>query len=182
MTNQTTDYRIPTTLSMEYVPTQYQEALAARYRTAAIIVIAFCVSVLVHLTVAKFMTVDEVNPGTDTWPQPVYSAVIVLGVVVVALRRILLSKTVMATATQRGASAVLQHLFAMTVIICALAEVAAIGGLVLYKLTGDYQYSWRLGVVSLFLLLYTFPRKAEWARAVAASAKTQTGGASQVAK
>lgn len=167
---------------MEYISVEHQKALDQRYRTAAIIVMAFCISVLVYLIVAKFITVEDIKPGTETWQQPAYSAVIVLGVVVVALRRILMSKTLMATATQRGVSAVLQHLFTMTIIICALAEIAALGGLVLYLLTGDYQYSWRLGVVSLFLLLYTFPRKGEWERAIADSAKLQTGGASQAAR
>ena len=167
---------------MEYIPVEYQQALAQRYRTAAIIVMAFCVSVLLYLVIAKFITVDDIKPGVETWQQPVYSAVIVLGVVVVALRRILMSKPLMATATERGAGAVLQHLFTMTIVICALAEIAAIGGLVLYVMPGDYQYSWRLGVVSLFLLLYTFPRRGEWARAVAACAKTQTGGASQTTR
>jgi hypothetical protein len=52
---------------------------------------------------------------------------------------------------------------------------AAIAGLVLYLLTGDYQYSWRLGVVGLFLLVYSLPRRGEWERAVAESAKIQSG-------
>lgn len=158
---------------MEYIPVEHQQALGQRYRTAAIIVGAFCISVLINMLVAKLMPVDDIKPGTETWQQPAYSAVIVLGVVVVALRRIMMSKMLMGTATQRGPSAVLQHLFMMTIIICALAEIAAIGGLVLFQMTGDYQYSWRLGVVSLFLLLYTFPRKGEWERAVADSAKAQ---------
>ncbi|HQR32308.1 MAG TPA: hypothetical protein PLK30_06205 [Blastocatellia bacterium] len=167
---------------MEYISIEHQKALAQQYRTAAIIVVAFCISVLVYLIIAKFITIDDIKPGTEPWAQPVYSAVIVLGVVVVALRRILMSKTMMATAKQRGAIAVLRHLFTITVIICALAEIAAIGGLALYLITGDYQYSWRLGVVSLFLLLYTFPRKSEWERAVADSAKARSGNAPSTAQ
>lgn len=167
---------------MDYISVEHQNALDQRYRTAAIIVGAFCLSVLVYLIVAKFITVNDIKPGTESWQQPAYSAVIVLGVVVVALRRILLSKTVMSTATQRGVGAVLQHLLTITVIICALAEIAAIGGLILYLMTGDYQYSWRLGVVSLFLLLYTFPRKGEWEKAVVASANARTATASSTAR
>ena len=147
---------------MEYIPVEYQQALAQRYRAAAIIVAAFCVSVLVCLLVARFITVDDIKPGVETWQRPVYSAAIALGVLVIAMRRILMSKPLMATATARGASAVLQHLFTMTVIIGALAEIAGIGGLVLYLLTGDYDYSWRLGGVGLVLLLYTLPRRGEW--------------------
>lgn len=167
---------------MEYISIEHQKALAQQYRTAVIIVVAFCISVLVYLIIAKFITIDDIKPGTEPWAQPVYSAVIVLGVVVVALRRILMSKTMMTTATQRGVTAVLRHMFAITVIICALAEIAAIGGLTLYLMTGDYQYSWRLGVVSLFLLLYTFPRKGEWERAVADSTKPRTGNESSTVR
>lgn len=167
---------------MEYISVEHQKALGQRYKMAAIIVMAFCISVLVQMLVAKLMTPKDPMIGTESWQQPVYSAVIVLGVVVVALRRILLSKMAMGSATQRGVSAVLQHLMTMTIIICALAETVAIGGLVFYQLTGDYQYSWRLGVVSLFLLLYTFPRKGEWERAVAACAKAQPGSQSQTAR
>ncbi|MFN0112085.1 MAG: hypothetical protein ACKVZH_24750 [Blastocatellia bacterium] len=156
---------------MEYIPTQHQEALARRYRTAATIVIAFCLSVLIYMLIGKFITVDDIKPGTESWPQPVYSAAIALGVLVVALRRILMSKTMMATAIQRGAAAVLRHLFTLTIIICALAELAAIGGLVVYLLTGNYDYCLRLGGVSIVLLLYTFPRKGEWERAVAQTTK-----------
>jgi len=167
---------------MEYIPVEHQQAFAQRYRTAAIIVMAFIISVLVYMLVAKFITVDDIKPGTESWVQPVYSAAIVLGVVVVALRRILLSKTMMGTAMQRGAGAVLKHLFTMTVILCALAELTGIAGLALYLLTGNYDYSLRLGAVSLIVLLYTFPRKGEWERAVAVSAKLQTGSTSQMAR
>lgn len=162
---------------MEYIPVQHQEALGQRYRTAAIIVMAFIISVLVYMVIAKFITVNDIKPGTESWIQPVYSAAIVLGVVVVALRRFLLSKTVMGTARQTGVSAVLNQLFTMTIILCALAELTGIAGLVLYLLTGNYDYSLRLGAVSLIVLLYTFPRKGEWERAVADSAKAQSATA-----
>lgn len=166
---------------MQYISVEHQKTLGQRYKTAAIIVVAFCLSVLVYMLVARYVTPNEMLPGSETWQQPVYSAVIVLGVVVVALRRIMLSKMMIGTATQRGVAAVLRHLFTMTIVICALAEIAAIGGLLLYLLTGDYQYSWRLGVVSIFLLIYTFPRRGEWERAVAESANLKAGAGAQVA-
>jgi len=166
---------------MEYISVEHQKALDGRYRMAVIIVLAFGISVLIYLLVAKFIKPGEPVPGSETWMQPAYSAAIVLGLSVVALRRILLSKMVMGPAAMRGAQAVLNTLQAMTIFCCVLAEFVAIGGLGLYLLTGDYQYSWRLGLVSLFLLLYSFPRRGEWDRAVAESAKTQ-GSHPQAAK
>jgi hypothetical protein len=47
----------------------------------------------------------------------------------------------------------------------------AILGFVAYSLTGDYQFCWRLSVVGLLLILYGFPRRWEWERAVVAHAQ-----------
>ena len=60
------------------------------------------------------------------------------------------------------------------IIIGAIAEAVGISGLIFYRLTGDYQYSWRLGVVAILLILYSFPRRGEWERAVAESEKHGT--------
>lgn len=167
---------------MEYLSVENQKALGQRYKSAATIMLAFCASVLVYMLVAKLLPPNDSPPGSESWQQPVYSAVIVLGLVVVVLRRFLLSNMMVGPAIQRGVQAILRHLFVVTLVIAVLAEIAAIGGLALYKLTGDYQYSWRLGVVSLFLLAYNFPRRGEWERAVAHSANLKNGAAAQAAK
>ncbi len=167
---------------MEYLSVENQKALAQRYKTAVIIVMAFAITVLVYMLIAKILTPNEIMPGSEGWQQPVYSAAIVLGLVVVILRRFLLSNMMIRSAIQRGVQATLQHLFMVTIVICALAEIAAIGGLMLYLLTGDYQYSWRLGVVSLFLFAYNFPRRSEWERAVAHSVNLQSSAAAQIVR
>jgi hypothetical protein len=160
---------------MEYISVENQKALDRRYRQTMMIVLMFGISVLICLLAAKFIKPLAPVPGSDTWMQPAYSAAIVIGLSVVVLRRIVLSNLVMRPAATRGVPAVLNTLQAMTIICSALAEMAAIAGLVLYLLTGDYQYSWRLGVVGLFLLVYSLPRRGEWERAVAESAKIQSG-------
>ena len=167
---------------MEYLSVENQKLLAQRYKTAVILVMAFGITVLVYVLVARILTPKEIMPGSERWQQPVYSAAIVLGLVVVILRRFLLSYMMIRPAIQRGAQATLQHLFMVTMVICVLAEIAAIGGLMLYLLTGDFQYSWRLGIVSLFLFAYNFPRRSEWERAVAHSANLKTSAAAQIVK
>lgn len=156
---------------MEYISGEDQKALDHRYQVTMLVVMVFGISVLAYLLIAKLIKPGEASPGSERWMQPVYSAAIVIGLSVVVIRRIVLSKLVMGPAAKRGVSAVLNTLQAMTIICAALAEVAAIAGLTLYLLTGDYQYSWRLGLISLFLLVYCFPRRGEWRRAVAESAK-----------
>lgn len=155
---------------MEYISSENQKALDHRYQVTMLIVMAFGIGVMICLLVAKFIKPGE-TPGSEKWMQPVYSAAIVIGLSVVVIRRIVLSKLVIGPAAARGLSAVLNTLQAMTIICGALAEAVAIAGLTLYLLTADYQYSWRLGLVSLFLLVYSFPRRGEWDRAVAESAK-----------
>lgn len=159
---------------MDYISAEDQKALNQRYRTTVIIVMAIGISVLVYMLVAKFIPPKESPPGVETWMQPIYSGAIALGLVVVALRRILMSRMFLKQAIERGVPAVLSSLQTLTIICSALAEVAGLGGLVFYLLTGDYQYSWRLGVVSLFLIAYSFPRRGEWERAVAESAKIKS--------
>ncbi len=165
---------------MEYISSENQKALDHRYQVTMLVIMAFGIGVLVCLLIAKFVRPAE-TPGSEAWMRPVYSAAIAIGISVVVLRRIMLSKLVMGPAAARGVLAVLNTLQAMTIICCALAEAAAIVGLVLYLLTAEYQYSWRLGVISLFLLAYSFPRRGEWARAVAETVKTHSGP-SQAAK
>ena len=160
---------------MEYISVENQKALDHRYQVTMLVVMAFAIGVLAYLLIAKFVKPGEGSPGSERWMQPVYSAAIVIGLSVVVVRRIVLSKLVIGPAAMRGVSSVLNTLQAMTIICSALAEVVAIAGLMLYLLTGDYQYSWRLGVVSLFLLVYCFPRRGEWERAVAESAKIHSG-------
>lgn len=155
---------------MDYISVAHQKAIAPRYRTACVLVAAFAASVLIYMLIARLITPGAPQPGSEKWGQPIYSAVIVLGLMVVILRRVLLSRPVMAPAATQGAPAVLNRLMMVTVIAAAVAEIIAVLGLVCYFLTGDYQYSWRLGLVSLFLLAYSFPRRREWERAVKASA------------
>lgn len=159
---------------MDYLSAEDQKALNQRYRKTVIIVMAIGISVLIYLLVAKFIPPRDSPPGSESWMQPIYSGAIVLGLAVVALRRILLSRMFLKQAIERGVPAVLSSLQTLTLLCCALAEVAGIGGLIFYLLTGDYQYSWRLGAVSLFLIAYSFPRRNEWERAVAESAKIKS--------
>lgn len=167
---------------MDYISVEHQKALSQRYRVTSVIVIAYGISLLIQLLIARFIKPGEPTPGSETWMQPIYSAAIVLGISVVALRRIMMSKLVMGPAALRGVESVLRTLQTMTMICCSLAEIVVIGGLIFYFLTGDYQYSWRLGIVGLFLLVYSFPRRSEWERLVAATANPQTGSAAHTAK
>jgi hypothetical protein len=138
-----------------------------------VIAAVFLATVFVYMLISYFISPRDPVSGSETWSKPVFACVIGIGLMVVILRRIMLSQIVMGKAVLRGMNAVLDKLMTMTIVCLAVAELVALLGLVLYMLTGDYQYSWRLGIVSIFLILYSFPRRGEWKRAVAASANAQ---------
>ncbi len=163
---------------MEYISVEHQKALAQRYKTAMILAFVFLATVLVIILIARIITPKEVVPGSEKWMQPMFASVIAIGLIVVFLRRILMSQMVLGQASLRGVNVVLDKLMTATIVCLAIAEFVAILGLVFYFLTGDYQYSWRLGVVSVLLILYSFPRRGEWERVVIASAKAQSDSVS----
>ena len=137
------------------------------------LVTGIALSVLLYMVVGRIIKPGEPAPGSEAWQKSVYGAVLVLGLIIVVLRRVLLSGTAMNRAAAGGVSTVLRNLMTVTIVIAALAEIIAILGLVFYLLTGEDDYSWRLGVVSLFLLAYAFPRRGEWERIVTTSVEAQ---------
>ena len=159
---------------MEDIPIELRNAFNQRYKTALMVVLAFCLAVMVFMLVARFITPNDAVPGSEKWARPIYTTVIIVGVVVVVLRRILMSPRVIARSASKGFNAVFDKLLTVTIICLAAAEIVAIGGFAFYLMTGDYQYSWRLGVVSIFLIIYSIPRRREWESALIASVSEQS--------
>ncbi len=156
---------------MQYLSAEHQKALSGSYRLAVILAISFFVAMAVIMLVGRTLRPGEAMAGSEKWGQPVYAAVIVMGVAIVVLRRILMSRMVMGQTARVGVRTTLDNLIKVMIICLAIAEIVGITGLTFYLITGDYQYSWRLGVVGLLLILYSFPRRGEWERAVTASSK-----------
>lgn len=147
---------------MSYVSVEHQKIIAPKIRTATLIVSALIVSVIVYLILARLITPSYSTPGSESWQGRAYGGVLILGLLTVVLRRLLMSGTVMQQAAAGGVEKLVRRLVTVTIVIAALAELIAILGLILYLASADYQYSWRLGMVGLFLLAYAFPRRREW--------------------
>jgi MFS family permease len=152
---------------MEYISSADQKSLNTRYRTAVVLALAFASSAIVLLIAARIITIPQQLVETVNWQKILYTGAIIIGLAAVVLRRLFLSRPMMMGAVRRGAEAVLQRLTIASVIGGALGEMAAIFGFLGYLLTGDLDYSWRLGVVGLLIIAYSFPRRGEWARQVA---------------
>ncbi len=136
------------------------------------IALVFAITVAVYMVAAKLLTPSGNGvPGSESWPRPIYGGVLILALVFVFLRRILLSTLVARRAAAGSVSGTLAGLQAVTLLLTALAELVAILGLFFYLLTGEIDYSWRLGVVALLLMAYAFPRRREWERWTGESAR-----------
>jgi hypothetical protein len=149
-----------------YISVENQKALAQSYRTGVRIVFIIALSVLVFMLTPWFISPGTTLPDGERWARPIFLVVIALGLVAITVRRLLMSQLMMGKLVPRGVNALLARLLMTTVICLAIAELVGIMGFVFYLLTGDYEYSWRLGVVSLLLILYSFPRRGEWERII----------------
>ena len=160
---------------MQYISVEHQKAISERYKLASIIVIAFCVTVVAFIIIARFIEPPEIVPGSERLISIVPIVVIVMAMAAIILRRVWMSAMVLGSAARTGVNAVLNRLLQMTVVCAALSEMVAIVGLMFYILTANYRYGLILNLVSLMLLFYTaFPRRGEWERAVGAAANART--------
>ena len=160
---------------MQYISVEHQKAISERYKFASIIVIAFCVSVVAFIIIARFIKPPEIVPGSERLITIVPVVVIVMAMAAVILRRVWMSAMVLGVAARAGVNAVLNRLVQMTVVCGAVSEMVAVVGLMFYMLTANYRYGLILNLVSLMLLFYTaFPRRGEWERAVGAAANART--------
>ena len=159
---------------MQYISVEHQKAISERYKLASIIVIAFCVTVVAFIIIARFIEPPEIVPGSERLISIVPIVVIVMAMAAIILRRVWMSAMVLGVAARTGVNAVLNRLLQMTVVCAALSEMVAIVGLMFYILTANYRYGLILNLVSLMLLFYTaFPRRGEWERAVGAAANAR---------
>jgi len=159
---------------MQYISVEHQKAISERYKVASIIVIAFCVTVVAIIIIARFIEPPEIVPGSERLTAIVPVVVIIMAMAAIILRRVWMSAMVLRVAVRTGVNAVLNRLVQMTVICAALSEMVAVVGLMFYILTANYRYGLILNLVSLMLLFYTaFPRRGEWERAVVAAANAR---------
>lgn len=157
---------------MEYIASTDQQILNARYRTAVVIALAFASSIIVFLIVAQLIKVEPKLTETIDWRRIIYSTAVVIGFLAVVLRRLLLSRAFMMNTARQGVSAVLGRLMLVSIVGGAMGESVGIMGFLGYLVTGDFDYSWRLGAIGLMLVAYSFPRRNEWARNVALAEKS----------
>ena len=155
---------------MEYVATAHQAKLDQTYRVTAFIVAFFAVTPLLLMIVGKLFIKETFDGDLATYQKIaklLYGGTIALGLLVVGLRRFGFSFVSRRQAGATAASA-LRKLQGLTLVNAAIGELIAMLGFIAFVITRDYQFCWRLGVVSWAIILYSFPRRAQWARALSA--------------
>jgi hypothetical protein len=150
----------------DYISVENQKELATSYRTGVKIVMVIALSVLVLMLIARYISPETTLPGSERLVRPILITVIVLGLIVIFVRRLLMSQSMMAKVAPRGVKALVGRLLTITIICLVIALLVGLMGLAFYLITGDYEYSWRLGVISLLLIFYSFPRRGEWERII----------------
>jgi hypothetical protein len=153
---------------MEYVSTADQPKITQRLKQTRVLLAFLALTPIVLMIVGKLVIRESFDGDLATLQKItklLYSGTIGLGLAVVALRRIGLS---LLTRRLSGATTdgVLKKLMALSLIGGALGEAVGILGFLAAFITHDYQFCWRMGVISLLIILYNFPRRWEWARAV----------------
>lgn len=155
---------------MEYISSADQKTLNARYQNTALVGVALGASAVLYLVIGKLISPPATtlsDAQLQTFRYVLYAAALVLSLGVVFIRRWWMGRL----AGKTTVNAILGALGTTSIIGAALGEIVSILGLVGYMVTGDQGYSWRLGVLGLVLIMYSFPRRGEWARAVSRAAK-----------
>lgn len=157
---------------MQYVSVENQKTLDQTFRITVIIVLAFCFTPLLLMALGYFIGAKGgAIRDIETYllmTKAAYGGALIAGLGVVALRRFWMR---FLRGGKSPASALLGKLRVLALLSAALGEVVAIIGFIAFSLSGDYQFCWRLGIVGLLLILYSFPRRWEWERTLATHAQ-----------
>lgn len=141
--------------------------LQRRQKATASIVKAMLVGVVLLLVIAylspKFL-VSQPNPSLH-WP--VLITILIMGLGSIALRRTKFAvMRLQDIAALKGASGLLITLQRTTFQVALIASATALIGFVMTLRTGDPSYSYRAGVVAILVLVYCYPVRSSWEKAM----------------
>ncbi|MDQ2920107.1 MAG: hypothetical protein M3R52_00615 [Acidobacteriota bacterium] len=156
--------------------TSVQSELMQRHKPTARTVRALLVGVVLLCVLAfvskKFLT-EQTNPSLH---MAFLITILVLGLGAIALRRTrFATMRLQDIAGLRGASGLLITLQRTTLLIALIGATAALVGFVATLLTGDDSYTYRAGLVAVAVLLYCYPVRSSWDRAVQRFSPAQNG-------
>ncbi|MGI9067665.1 MAG: hypothetical protein ACR2HX_14865 [Pyrinomonadaceae bacterium] len=157
------------TTSIQSELVQRHKGTARTVRALLIAVVLLCVLAFVS---KKFLT-QQTNPSLH---MAVLITILVLGLGAIAFRRTrFATMRLQDIAAIRGASGLLITLQRTTLQIALIGATAAVVGFVATLLTGDDSYTYRAGLVAVAVLLYCYPVRSSWEKAVKRFSPAQNG-------
>lgn len=159
--------------------TSAQSELVQRHKATASTVKALLLGVVLLCVLAfvsrKFLT-EQTNPSLH---MAVLISILGLGLGAIAFRRTrFATMRLQDIAGLRGSSGLLITLQRTTIQISLIGATAAVVGFVATLLTGDDSYTYRAGLVAVAILLYCYPVRKSWERAVQRFSPVENGASS----
>ncbi len=156
--------------------TTVQSELVQRHKATARTVGALLIAVVLLCVLAfvsrKFLT-EQSNPSLH---MAVLITILVLGLGAIAFRRTrFATMRLQDIAALRGPSGLLITLQRTTLQIALIGTTAAVIGFATTLLTGDDSYTYRAGLVAVAILLYCYPVRRSWEKAVERFSPIQNG-------
>jgi uncharacterized membrane protein (DUF485 family) len=144
-----------------------QEELSRRHRTATLVVLFFLALNVVLLLIAYFAADRIFRPADPKIAPGLWIAILVCGLGVFVLRRTrFAAMRLKDIAAVRGTSAMLGTLQGTTIQVAAIGGAIALMGFMTTILTADWTNMLRAAGVSVIVLVYCYPFRSAWNRAV----------------
>jgi hypothetical protein len=144
-----------------------QDELAQRHRKASFVVLGFLALTLILVAIAFWIVRFVSHPSDPGLVMTLRIAILVFGLGALVLRRTRFAVTRLKDiAAVRGASALLKTLQSTTIQIACGGGAIALMGFVITLRTGDWLDMLRGAGVAVIVLIYGYPIKSAWQRAV----------------
>ena len=141
--------------------------LSHRHRTAMLVVVGFLTLTLVLLAIAFFASKSVFRPGDPQIVMGLWIAIIGCGLGVFVLRRTrFAAMRLRDIVAVKGQSALLKTLQDTTIQCASIGGAIALMGFVITIRTGEWTDMLRAGGVAAVVLIYCFPFRGAWQRAV----------------
>lgn len=148
-----------------------QDELSRRHRSATTFVVAFLLLDFVLLVIAYFTAARMVRQGDPSIINALWIGILVCGLGAFVLRRTRFATIRLKDiAALRGTSGLLKTLQQTTIQVASLGAAIAVMGFGWAMLTGDWTNMLRSAGVSAIVLIYSYPFRSAWQRAVASLA------------